>query len=150
MNLAYYHNGSNFNRSYFYQSLGNSQQVKILANMQSFLFFIFIYGFLNFWHCGCDHMIFRLISTKAISSRHHWGSQFEWQGVLDTTLCNKDYPMTCDMLVVFVDILVSNTNKTDHYDITEMLLKMALNTHSIVLFWPWKYGRIKNNLITEY
>jgi len=42
--------------------------------------------------------------------------------------------MIYDMLVVFVDIPVSTTNKTDRYDITEMLLKMALNTHSIVLF----------------
>jgi hypothetical protein len=34
------------------------------------------------------------------------------KGVLDTTLCDK----------------VSSTNKTDHHDITEILLKVALNT----------------------
>jgi len=91
-------------------------------------------------------MIIKFTSSQASSSRHHWSFEFgsfQWQGLLDTILCNKVFPMIYDMLVVFVDILVSITNKTDRYDITEMLLKMALNTHSIVLFWPWKYGNIK-------
>jgi hypothetical protein len=33
-----------------------------------------------------------------------------------------------DRLVVFSGYLVSSTNKTDHHDIAEMLLKVALNT----------------------
>ena len=36
------------------------------------------------------------------------------RGVLDTTLCDK--------------VPVSSTNKTDHHDIIEKLLKVALNT----------------------
>jgi len=35
---------------------------------------------------------------------------------------------TCDRLVVFSGYSVSSTNKTDHQDITELLLKVALNT----------------------
>ena len=38
-----------------------------------------------------------------------------------TTLCDK-VSVTCDMSVVF------STNKTDHHDIAEILLKLALNT----------------------
>jgi hypothetical protein len=35
--------------------------------------------------------------------------------------------VTCDRSVVFSDIPVSSTNKTDRNDITEILLKVALN-----------------------
>ena len=33
--------------------------------------------------------------------------------------------------------LVSSTNKTDHHDITEILLKVALNTITLTLFYVW-------------
>jgi hypothetical protein len=36
--------------------------------------------------------------------------------------------LTCDRSVVFQAIPVSSTNKTDSDDITEILLKVALNT----------------------
>ena len=36
--------------------------------------------------------------------------------------------MTCDMSVFFPDPPVSSTNKTDRQDITDILLKVALNT----------------------
>jgi hypothetical protein len=36
--------------------------------------------------------------------------------------------VTCDMSVVSPGTPVSSTNKTDHNDITEILLKLALNT----------------------
>jgi len=42
--------------------------------------------------------------------------------------------MTCGRLVFFSRYSVSSTNKTDRYDITEILLKVALNSinpHSI-------------------
>jgi hypothetical protein len=42
--------------------------------------------------------------------------------VLDTTLCDK----VCQWF--FLGTQVSSTNKTDHHDITEILLKVALNT----------------------
>ena len=43
-----------------------------------------------------------------------------WRGVLDTTLCDK----VCQRL----DTRVSFINKADRHDITEILLKVALNT----------------------
>jgi hypothetical protein len=41
-----------------------------------------------------------------------------WQGVLDTTLCDK----VCQWLSPVT--LVSSTNKTDHHDLTEILLNL--------------------------
>jgi hypothetical protein len=50
------------------------------------------------------------------------------QGVLDTILCDK----VCQWLATgwwfSPGTPVSSTNKTDHHDITEILLKVALNT----------------------
>jgi hypothetical protein len=49
-------------------------------------------------------------------------------GVLDTTLCDK----VCQWLVTgrwfSLSTTVSSTNKADRHDITEILLKVALNT----------------------
>ena len=51
-------------------------------------------------------------------------------GVLDTTLCDKDFQWFSP------DALVSSTNETDHHDITEILLKVALNTITLTTsFW---------------
>jgi hypothetical protein len=51
-----------------------------------------------------------------------------WQGVFDTTLCDK----VCQCLAAgqwfSPGTLVSSSNKTDHHDIIEILLKLALNT----------------------
>ena len=51
-----------------------------------------------------------------------------WQGVLDTTLCDK----VCQWLMAgrwfSLGSQVSSTNKTDRHYITEILLKGALNT----------------------
>jgi len=41
--------------------------------------------------------------------------------------------VTCDRSVVFSDITVSSTNKTDRYDITEILLKVEFDTISITI-----------------
>jgi hypothetical protein len=45
-----------------------------------------------------------------------------WRGVLDTTLCDK----VCHRFSLGTP--VSSTNKTDCHDITEILLKVMLNT----------------------
>ena len=51
-----------------------------------------------------------------------------WQGVPDTTLCNK----VCQCLAAgwwfSPSTVISSTGKTDRHDITEILLKVALNT----------------------
>jgi hypothetical protein len=61
------------------------------------------------------------ITTKVVSSNP------TQTGVLDMTLCDK----VCQWLVTgqwfSLGTPVSSTNKTDHHDITEILLKVALN-----------------------
>ena len=48
-----------------------------------------------------------------------------WRGVLYTTVCDK----VCQCLATDRWFsLISSTNKTDHYDITQILLKVVLNT----------------------
>ena len=63
---------------------------------------------------------------------HHLRCELEprsWRGILDTTLCDKfvsDLRQTG--LWFSPGILISSTNETDCHDITEILLKVALNT----------------------
>ena len=67
--------------------------------------------------------------ADVISAFHHKRCEFEshsWQGVLDTTLCDK----VCQRLVTgqfSPGTPVSSTSTIDHNDITEILLKVALN-----------------------
>jgi hypothetical protein len=62
--------------------------------------------------------------------------EFASQCVLDTSVCDKD----CQWLVVsqwfFLGILVSSTSKTDHHDITDILLNMVFTT---VTLYPTCY-----------
>jgi hypothetical protein len=54
-------------------------------------------------------------------------------GVLDTTLCNK----VCQCLATgqwyYPGTLVSSTNKIDLHDITEILLKVSINSITLAL-----------------
>jgi len=77
-----------------------------------------------------DRMVFGFTTTYAISAYHHLSCEFESRScrdILDTTLYDK---VTCDRFSP--GIPVSSTNKTERHDITEILLKVALNT--ITLF----------------
>ena len=70
--------------------------------------------------------------VHAISAFRHQSCEFgtrSWRGVLDTTLCDTQ---------IFSDLWFSPgtpvfSNRTDRHDITEILLKVALNTTSITL-----------------
>ena len=48
--------------------------------------------------------------------------------VLDTTLCDIKFVNDMQQASDFLLVLVSSTNKTDRHDITEILLKVTLNT----------------------
>ena len=60
-----------------------------------------------------------------------------WQGVLDTTLCDKD----CYKLVTGRWFSPGtpdfSTNKTDRHNITKILLKVALNTINQTIFYVY-------------
>ena len=97
-----------------------------LATRSSSVLYFIIYH--SGGHFGRDRMVVWFSTTCAISAYHHSSCEFEprsWWGVLDTTLCDK----VCQWLATGLWFsLVSSTNKTDRHDITEILLKVALNT----------------------
>ena len=81
---------------------------------------------------GCDRIVAGFTTNCAISAYHHYRFEFKscsWRGVLDTTLCDR----VCQWLATgwwFISPCtpVSSTNKTDRNNITEILLKVVLNT----------------------
>ena len=78
---------------------------------------------------SCDRMIVGFTTTYAISTYHHLTLLVRipprW-GVLNTTLCDQ----VCQQRVggFLWGTLVSSTNKTDLNNITEIFLKVVLNT----------------------
>jgi hypothetical protein len=70
-------------------------------------------------------MVVGFTTISSISAYHHKGCKFEprsWWGVLDTTLCDKVFQWQV------LGTLVSSINKTDCHNVTEILLKVVLNT----------------------
>ena len=80
---------------------------------------------------GRDRMIVGFTTTCAISTYRHLRCEFEshsWRGVLDTTLCDKVCQWRATGQWFSLNTQVSSTNTTDCHNITEILLKVALNT----------------------
>jgi hypothetical protein len=82
------------------------------------------------WLWSYGSWIYNYICNQCLSPLTLWVQiLFRWS-ILDPTLCDK----VCQWLVAgrwfSLDTLVSSTNKTDCYNITEILLKVALNTIS--------------------
>jgi len=71
------------------------------------------------------------------------------RGLLDTTLCDKVCQWLATGRYFFPGTPVSSTNKTERHDITEIMLKMALNTITLTLFPISKFSaKHPNCLIT--
>ena len=80
---------------------------------------------------GRDSTIVGFTTTCAISAYHHYSCEFKscsWWGVLDTTLCDKASQWLATGRWFYPGTPVSSINKTDRHKITEILLKVALNT----------------------
>jgi len=90
------------------------------------------YSVIHIRHCrGHDRMVVGFTTTCAISAYNHWSCEFEprsWRGVLDTIVCDK----VCQWLATgrwfSLGTPVFSTNITNRHDITEILLKVALNS----------------------
>ena len=74
-----------------------------------------------------DHMVVGFTTTYTISTYHHQCCEFEYCSG-DTTLCDKVYQWLVAGLWWSPGTPVSSTNKTSPHKITEILLKVALNT----------------------
>ena len=57
-----------------------------------------------------------------------------WRGVLDITLCDKVRQLLEAGRWFSTGPPISSTNKTDSHDITEILLKVALNTITVTIY----------------
>jgi hypothetical protein len=82
---------------------------------------------------GRDRMVVGFTTTCAISAYHHLRCEREprsWQGVFDTTLCDKVYQWLVTGRWVSLGTPVSSTHKIVHHDMAEILLKVALNTNN--------------------
>ena len=81
-------------------------------------------------------IVFWFTTTCAIIAYHYWSFEFKLRscrGVFDTALCDK----VCQWLTAgqwfFHGTPVSSTNKTNLHVISEILLKVALNTMTLIL-----------------
>ena len=70
---------------------------------------------------------FKVFISIIVSGNH------QLRGVLDTTLCDKVCQWLAASQWFFLGTPASTTNKTDYHDITEILLKVALNTLTLYL-----------------
>ena len=92
-------------------------------------------------------MVVGFTTNCAVSAYHHWSCEFEshWGGVYSIQHYLINF---CQWLLVgqwfSAGTPISSINKTDHHDITEILLKVALKTVNQSIHQP--YG----NLFTEY
>ena len=88
-------------------------------------------------------MVVEFTTICAISAYHQKSCEFEplsWRDVLDATLCDE----VCHVLPTGRRFSwrtpVSSTIKTDRHDITEILLRVALNTITQTLTWNCYYA----------
>ena len=86
------------------------------------------------YNCLCNQCLSPLMLGVLILFR---------RGVLDTTICDK----VCQWLAAgwwfSLGTPVSSTNKTDHHDIAEILLKVVLNTITLLtnhIFFFYRYN----------
>ena len=80
------------------------------------------------WSWSNNSWIYNYLYNQCLSQQICEFEPHSWQGVLDTTLYDKD----CQWLATGLWFTpVSSTNKTDHHDITGILLKAALNSISL-------------------
>ena len=99
------------------------------------IFCITLERFPTSWRSSWSHdgWIYNYLCNQCLLPLKLWVRNPLKRGVLDTTLCNK----VCHWLVAgrwfSLGTPVSSTNKTDRHDITEIWLKVALDTITLTL-----------------
>ena len=79
-------------------------------------------------HRGQDGMVIRFTSTYAIGAYHHWCCEFKSRSGRDAQHCDKVCQRLATGQWLSQGTPISSNYKTDRYDITEIWLKVALNT----------------------
>ena len=80
------------------------------------------------WSWSYGSWIYNYLYNQLLSPLKLWVQIPFSRGVLATTLCDKVRQWLATGRWFSLGIPVSSTNKTDRHDITEILLKVALNT----------------------
>jgi hypothetical protein len=80
------------------------------------------------WLWSYGSWIYNYLCNQCLSPLTLWVRTPLRRGVLDTTLCDKICQWLATGRWFSPGTVVSSTNKTDDHDITEILLKVALNT----------------------
>jgi len=118
-------------------------------------FYICVWNITNIWYKKMEgpswswsygSWIYNYLCNQCLSPLNLWVRTLFMRGVLDTTLCDIK---VCRWLATgqwfSPGTPVSSTNKTDRHNITEILLKVALNT--ININQTYKKMTILNNAI---
>jgi hypothetical protein len=86
---------------------------------------------------GRDRMVgswmYDYLCNQCLSPLTLWVQILLWRYVLDTTFCDKVCQWLATAQWFSPSTLVSSTNKTNRHDITEILLKVVLNTITLTL-----------------
>ena len=85
------------------------------------------------WSWSYGSRIYNYLCNQCLSPLTLWVQIKLMRDVLDTTLCDKVSQWLVAGWWFSPGTLVSSTNKTDRHDITELLLKVALNTITLTL-----------------
>ena len=112
-----------------YYNIFNLNGIKSSVTLYSIYVISIIYTLKGLsWLWSYGSWIYNYICNQCLSPLTLWVQILFRRSILDPTLCDK----VCQWLVAgrwfSLDTLVSSTNKTDCYNITEILLKVALNT----------------------
>ena len=93
--------------------------------------------------------IYNYICNQCLSPLTLWNRILLRRGVLDTTLCDKLCQWLAAGLWFSPGTLVSSTNKTDRLDITEILLKVVLNTATLTLNQCLSHAEVMSSFLTN-
>ena len=83
--------------------------------------------------------IYNYLCNQCLSPLTLWVRILLRRGVLDTTLCHKVCQWLATGQWLSPGATLSSTNKTDYHDITDILLKVALNTITPSFTWIMRY-----------
>ena len=86
---------------------------------------------------GCDRIVVAFLTTYASNAYHQYRWKFESRSsnVYSMQRYVIQLSVTRDRSVVFSRYSVSSNNKTNIRDITELLLKVALKTTTLILYY---------------
>ena len=104
------------------------------------LIFSYIYMYINKILISMEGLfVLNMHFTRELNLSHCEFESCLWQGVLNTTLCDKVCQQPATVRCFFS---WHSTNKTDFHDISEILLKMALNTikQNQTIFYILRYS----------